>query len=272
VDREWKRYEGTPQRDLFRVLRERFVSRYPTDGGWVLDVGCGPGRFLPGLGGPRARAAGLDLSTEMLRAARHRLRGDRASTGLFLGDARFPPVRRESLGLVAVLGNTIGFAGPQAAEVVAQAAALVRPGGFLLLETAPGPGERSRYLARLPPGAVRRLLSAPLNLVRARIEREGFALEARPTPRSGFQRVGPDLLRRSLASQGFTVREMTAVAPCLGADATRVAAVQPDGTAWRRLLEVEEAIGRSPARLAPASALLVAAERTGRRSVAAVDG
>jgi hypothetical protein len=42
--------------------------------------------------------------------------------------------------------------------------------------------------------------------------------------------------------------------------------VRPDPAAWRRLLEVEEAVGRSVARHPGASALLVAAERVGARA------
>ncbi len=55
---------------------------------------------------------------------------------------------------------------------------------------------------------------------------------------------------------------MISVAPSLGPDPDRIAAVQGDPAAWRRLLEVEEAVGRSPARFSVASALLVAAERS----------
>lgn len=262
ADREWKRYEGTPQRDLFRELRERFLARYAVRAGWAIDVGCGPGRFLGALGGGAVRQVGLDLSYEMLRAARLRLRGQGTTSALVIADARCPPVRPRAAQLVAVLGNTIGFAGPNSAKVLAQSAELVGPGGHLLLETAPGNGERSRYLARLPPGAVRRLLSAPVNLVRARIEREGFVPELRAPSRSGFQRLSPEQVHRQLTAAGFAVREMTAVAPALGPDAVRIAAVRTDPAAWSRLLEVEEAVGRAPGRWSAASALLVAAQRS----------
>src|SRR5579864_6312733 len=37
--REWLRYEGTPQRELFRELRRRFIERHTRLAGWVVDVG-----------------------------------------------------------------------------------------------------------------------------------------------------------------------------------------------------------------------------------------
>jgi SAM-dependent methyltransferase len=262
VKREWKRYEGTPQRDLFRELRLRFLARHAPADGWAIDVGCGPGRFLPRLGGRGVRRAGFDLSSEMLRSARTRLRGIDPTPSLFRADARRPPVRPGAAQLVAVLGNTVGFAGADSMRVVEECAAMVAPGGRLLLETAPGNGERSRYLARLPPGAVRRLLSAPLNLVRGRIEREGFVAEGRAKASAGFRRVSATELTRTLTRAGFTIREIVAVAPSLGPDAVRIQAVRPEPAAWNRLLEVEEVVGRSPARCATAAALLVAADRT----------
>jgi SAM-dependent methyltransferase len=262
VEREWKRYEGTPQRDLFRELRERFLERNTPDGGWAIDVGCGPGRFLPRIGGSSTRRVGFDVSLEMLLSARVRLGKQPPTVPLLRADARRPPIRPRTARSVVVLGNAIGFAGSDATAVVEESAALVAPGGRLVLEIAPGDGERSRYLARLPPGAVRRLLAAPVNLVRARVEREGFTPEARPRASSGFRRIAPSDMGRWLEGLGLAVREMIAVAPALGPDELRIAAVRPDAEAWRRLLEVEEAVGRSAAHLPSASALLVAAERT----------
>jgi len=64
-----------------------------------------------------------------------------------------------------------------------------------------------------------------------------------------------------LESEGLEIEETLAVAPALGADPERVAAVRPDPAAWRRLLELEELLGRAPARWENAAALLVAARR-----------
>jgi hypothetical protein len=109
-------------------------------------------------------------------------------------------------------------------------------------------------------------MAAPVNLVRARLEREGFLSEARAKTTSGFERISPAELSERLQRAGLSVTEIVAVAPSLGADPVRIAAVRPDPAAWSRLLEVEEAVGRSVARHPGASALLVAAERVGARA------
>jgi hypothetical protein len=52
-----------------------------------------------------------------------------------------------------------------------------------------------------------------------------------------------------------------AVAPALGADADRVAAVAASPKAWSRLLELEEQLGREADRWAGAAAVLMAVSR-----------
>ena len=264
VDREWVRYEGTPQRDLFRELRERFLSRHRVPGGWAVDVGAGPGRFSASLGDRPSGRVLMDVSREMLLSARRTLSGQRVSGELVLADARSPPLRAGRFTTVAALGNPVGFAEEDAGVVLTQILSLVAEGGMLLLEVVCGPGERSRYLARLPPGALRRLLAAPVNLVVARAEREGFRREVARAGSSGFRRFPPKELIDRLVQAGFEVRETLAVAPAVGSDPERVAAVRPDPLAWLHLLEAEEKMGRSPARHASAAALLVAASRRRR--------
>ena len=44
-------------------------------GGLVLDVGCGSGALVVGLAGSARRVVGLDLSEEMIAAARVRAQG-----------------------------------------------------------------------------------------------------------------------------------------------------------------------------------------------------
>ncbi len=263
VEREWKRYEGTPQRDLFRELRERFLERHRPVDGWALDVGSGPGRFAPLLGGTPAKRILLDLSLEMLRAARPRVAERGGAAHLLRGDGAHPPLRGARFAQVVALGNPLGFASEGSDRLLSSLLQLIAPGGTLVLEIVCGPGERSRYLARLPPGAVRRLLVAPLNLVRTRAEREGFRRESRePKTGSEFRRHAPGEILARLESEGFHAIEVLSVAPVLGADAERIAAARPDPLAWVRLLELEEQIGRSPHRRAAAAALLIAARRS----------
>lgn len=267
VEREWKRYQGTPQRDLFRHLRERFLRRHAAPGGWVAEIGPGPGRFSPLVGGSGTRRVLVDLSREMLRKARDMwpLGPDLpVFPGFVRGDGTHPPLRPGTFSEVVALGNPLGFSGEAADQFLGSVLALVRPGGAVLLETVAGGGERSRYLARLPPKAVQRLLLAPLPLVKPRLEREGFSPLGDPTPgRHGFRRFGAAELLPELLRRGFETTEVLAVAPSLGADPERIAAVHAAPAAWARLLELEEEVGRTPARQRSAAALLVAARRVG---------
>jgi SAM-dependent methyltransferase len=265
VDREWNRYEGTPQRDLFRELRERFLERHPGEGPWGVDIGSGPGRFTAQIAAPGMRLVLLDVSREMLERARAtaRARNLGSTVSAVRGNGLDVPLRAARFATVVALGNPLGFAEARADDFWGAVLPLVAPGGSLLLEAVSGPGESSRYLRRLPPSAVARLLHAPMNLVRARLEREGFR-EAPAAPSSGsrFRRHRPEELAQRLRAGGFELTEVLSVAPSLGTDAPRLAAIRSDAAAWRRLLELEEAVGREPARWTRAAALLVAARRT----------
>jgi len=263
--REWQRYEGTGQRDLFRELRERFLARHAVETGWVLDVGSGPGRFLPWVGGPRTRKVALDVSREMLgliprawQTASH----DRPTPDRILGNAVTPPLARGAWAEVAVLGNTIGFSGRFAAPLLEELQQLVAPGGALLMELAPSAGERSQYLARLPSSALTRLLRAPLAVVLGRLDREPFRPEPprHETPRA-FRRFAVGEIERRLRARGWELRERMAVAPALGPDAERISAVREDPKAWARLLDLEEEVGHRSERWPGAASVLVAARR-----------
>lgn len=263
--REWLRYEGTGQRDLFRELRARFLARHAVAEGWALDVGSGPGRFLPWVGGPRARRVALDVSREMLGLLAGAWRdggGGEAVPDRVLGNAVRPPLARGVWAEVAVLGNTLGFAGRFAGSLLEETQQLVAPGGVLLVELAPSSGERSQYLAHLPPTALARLFRAPLAAILGRLDREPFRPEAprHATPRT-FRRFTVAELEDRWRVRGWEVRETMAVAPALGPDPARVSAVRRDPKSWARLLDLEEEVGHRPERWPGAAAVLVAARR-----------
>ena len=265
VQREWDRYEGTAQRDLFRELRERFLKRHSAAGGSVLEVGPGPGRFTPFVGRSPVRRVLLDLSQEMLQEARRRSgkgrRGPEAYQ-LVRGDLVSPPLTFRAFSEVVVLGNTVGFAGSESSRALDAATELVAPGGILLLELAAGDGERSTYLRRLPPGAFRRLFTSPPRLVAARVRREGFEPEPpKPADRHGFSRRGGRATVQALERRGFTVEELLAVAPATGALPDQLSALGSESAEWPRLISLEEEIGHDPPRAEIASAVLIAARR-----------
>lgn len=262
AEREWNRYEGTPQRDLFRELRERFLRRHPGDGRWALDLGAGPGRFTPALGGPDARRVAVDLSREMLRfLPSGPVRVGRESVDRLIADALHAPFSPDRFGTVALMGNAVGFAGGDATRVLESAERLVSPGGTLIVEIAPGPGERARYLARLPPTAVGRLFEAPPRAILPRIVREGFVREPRRHRERGFQRLAATELLDRWRAPHWELRECAAIAPALGPDPDRIARIRPVPKAWAHLLEVEETLGREPARWPEAAAVLLAVRR-----------
>jgi SAM-dependent methyltransferase len=263
AEREWVRYAGTAQRDLFRELRERFLARHAAESLWVLDLGSGPGRFTPFLGTRSSRRVALDLSLEMLRSVREHWNpgaDGRPSPERVRADGLAPPFLAGTFGAVAVLGNSLGFAGASSDRLLDSARSLVAPGGTLLLEVAPGPGERSRYLARLPPTSLPRLLRSPVRALLPRIDREGFdRLPARRAEPGDFHRIAIDDLSRWAATRGGQLVEVVAVAPALGGLASRLDAIRGDAKAWEHLLLVEEELGRRPERWPDAAAVLVAA-------------
>jgi SAM-dependent methyltransferase len=265
VDREWRRYEGTPLRDLYRELRERFLARHrPREAGRSLEIGPGPGRFTRLVGHPGDRVTLLELSRTMLERVRAGS-PESAHTTLELvqGDAVTPPFRPARFHRVAMLGNVLGFAESDAPGLLTRVGSLVTPRGRFLLEFVSGPGERSRYLHRLPTGAIARLFAAPVRAIEPRVRREGFErIRERETGSRRFRRFAPSEVQARLDAAGFVVKEVVAVAPCLGNDASRLNAIRSVPVAWGHLLELEEAIGRDPNRQVGAAAILLAAERS----------
>lgn len=266
VQREWARYEGTAQRDLFRELRQRFVARHRGTPGPVADLGAGPGRFSDALGPSESPRVLLDLAQLALLEARNRarrIRRTRGPWGLVRGDARAPPLRPGRFGTVALLGNVVGFAESDAGTILRSAARLLRSDGTLLLEYVAGPGEHSVYLHRLPPTACRRTVRGPRAWLLAKVRSEGFAPDP-PRKISGggaFRRLRADRVDAWLASEGLEVAERLAVAPATGSEPERVEAIRADAEAWSRLLALEESLGRDTDRQPGAAAVLVAAVR-----------
>ncbi|WP_432825116.1 methyltransferase domain-containing protein [Dactylosporangium sp. CA-092794] len=101
-------------------------------GGVVADVGCGTGRALPALRGavgPDGTVIGIDLTPQMLAAAR-----DRAGTcaaALLLADARRLPLAGGSVDAVFAAGLVNHL--PDVDAGLAELARITRPGGRLVL-------------------------------------------------------------------------------------------------------------------------------------------
>ena len=264
ADREWQRYEGTPQRDLFRQLRGRFLRRHAVDGGWAIDVGSGPGRFTPFLGGPSSRRVALDLSRAMLDEIPRRLGTYSPETvgsiARVRADSLQPPFSPDVPGSGGPWQHprVRGREEPRDPYRVRGARRARRhadPGDR------PGPGEMSRYLGRLPPRAVGRLMEAPPKAVIPRVDREGFLTERPRHEGRSFRRWGALEVIRRWKPLGWEPVEVLSVAPVYGPDNARAEAVAREPRAWNHLLEVEEAVGRREERWTAAAAVLLAAQR-----------
>jgi SAM-dependent methyltransferase len=98
----------------------------------VADVGCGTGRALPVLRdavGPAGTVLGVDVTAEMLEAARHR--AEDCGAGLLLADALRLPLADAALD--AVFGAGLLPHLPDPAAGLAELARVTRPGGTLVL-------------------------------------------------------------------------------------------------------------------------------------------
>jgi 2-polyprenyl-6-hydroxyphenyl methylase/3-demethylubiquinone-9 3-methyltransferase len=114
----------------FRVeLLHEWLGR-SWQGRTVIDLGCGGGFVAVPLARAGARVVGVDLAVQALRCAR---RQQPEGWTAVVGDVQRPPVRSGSADLV-VLADVIEHV-PAPATAVAAAAALVRPGGHLFVNT-----------------------------------------------------------------------------------------------------------------------------------------
>ncbi len=115
-------------------LQQEFVNHVLRDAGWVLEAGCGTGRFTIPLAQQGKRIVALDASREMLAQARrkaeaagmtHRIEfvlGDVENLGY--GDSTFDGALS-----IAVLRHF-----PSPARGIAELTRVVRPGGALVLD------------------------------------------------------------------------------------------------------------------------------------------
>ena len=114
---------------LHAVLRAELMP--PADGAHpqALDAGCGTGFQTTILDEMGYAAHGLDLSRELLRAARGRL----GRTPLAQGDVQALPYRDECFDAATCCGSTLSYV-DDAGQALAEIARVLRPGGRLLVE------------------------------------------------------------------------------------------------------------------------------------------
>lgn len=131
---QWKDYDGEADR-----LRQLLADRGVGPGSRVLEAACGTGSYLARLR-DHFQVAGFDLAPGMLDVARRKL------PGVPLWQADLTRVRPEDVDgpydAVLCLFSSIGYLFPEDRlyRALANLAALLRPGGVLLLEPWLNPG------------------------------------------------------------------------------------------------------------------------------------
>ena len=148
-----------PHRDAGEAARLVALvrSRIPCREGWsILDVGCGAGRHLAAFESAGFRPVGMDLSGTLLRRAREVTRRP-----LIRADMRHLPIRPGRFDLVVNLFTSFGYFGTDAEHVgvIGQMAAVLRPGGWLVMDFLNAPAVRAGLVpdetATLGGGSVR---------------------------------------------------------------------------------------------------------------------
>jgi demethylmenaquinone methyltransferase/2-methoxy-6-polyprenyl-1,4-benzoquinol methylase len=119
MDQHWK-----------RQLLDQLAAQVPADAS-VLDLACGTGDLALRVGRlvPGARVFGLDISTRMLRVARHRSRASAPGVAYCLGDMTRLPLSDSSV--AAVTASYATRNAPEYGRALDEIARVLEPGGLL---------------------------------------------------------------------------------------------------------------------------------------------
>lgn len=125
-------------------LLPKLAPLSPPEDAPVLDLGCGDGRHLVMLNRLGHQAVGLDLSFDLLKAARRRGEPE-GSLDLVRGDMRMLPFRRRSFGSVLSLFTAFGyFSSDEDNQLVAnQISEVLTEGGHWFLDYLDGDAVRA---------------------------------------------------------------------------------------------------------------------------------
>ena len=274
VSREWNRYAGTAWHVLVRELRERFVSRHLSKGGgWVLELGPGPGRFTPTILRSGARVVAADLSVPMLRSLGSRLssRSGGARLRRVRAAGEHLPFEEGTFRATIALGNLLGFSAADGPRLLGEVARVTCPGGLLVLDVASPVGAATDFLqTATEQRLLLRVLRNPEYYFLNEVVRDADRTRQPYAPkRWGFFEFDFYTTRgvdKVLAQAGFRPVDRMAIAP-VGAYRDRLTTTaRRDRTAWKSLLVLEERAGRRSGTLETGHGFVVAAVRSRARS------
>jgi SAM-dependent methyltransferase len=123
---QWGRYRIVrPEEDRATFRNRTGLTAADLAGAWVLDAGCGMGRYARVAAEGGARVVGLDLSWAV--AAARAVTADRPAVGFVRGDLLRPPLAPGSFDHIYALGVLDHTPDPRAAFLAL--AGLLKPGG-----------------------------------------------------------------------------------------------------------------------------------------------
>lgn len=113
---------------------EKVAASIDFSGKTVIDVACGNGRFLRALGESPRLAVGIDLSPELLAAARERSAGEQYA--LIRADMREIPIMASNADVVLLMFTSFGYFESigENQRVLGEIARILVPGGWLVLD------------------------------------------------------------------------------------------------------------------------------------------
>ena len=115
-------------RDAWRALLRSVLPAPPGD---VVDLGCGTGSLSVLLAEAGYTVTGIDFSRQMLTAAARKASDTGVAVTFRRGDASAPELAAESVDAIVV--RHVTWALPAPADAIRRWAALLRPGGRLVL-------------------------------------------------------------------------------------------------------------------------------------------
>lgn len=135
-EREWERYFRSPADRVNLHVHLHFLRRFVERGMHVLDVGAGPGRFTIELARLGARVTVADLSAEMLRQNRARVREAGAEEVVVAREqvdvTDLSIFKDGAFDAVVCFGGPLSYVLERADDAVAELVRVLRPGGVLL--------------------------------------------------------------------------------------------------------------------------------------------